>query len=119
MEGGRWLNDRPLAPILGYRFNEQTTVFTDIVVWAPANGKSIRVYGIILSTATNKTSTISVKFGTGVSAKTLLKLQMGSKSSQVLMFPAPVQGLVNEAVSWSNTPAADVTLSLFGQEVGG
>ncbi|KLU61649.1 hypothetical protein CEB3_c20820 [Peptococcaceae bacterium CEB3] len=102
---------------MGYRFNEQTTAFTDIVVWAPASGKSVRVYGIVLSTATNNTSTLTVKFGTGVSAKTLLKLRMGSDSSQVLLFPVPIQGLANQAVSWSSTPAAEVTLSLFGQEV--
>lgn len=109
------MNDRPINPTLGYRFNEQTAIFTDVVVWTPKSGKSVGLYGIVLSST--KVCTITLKFGTGVSAKTFLKLQMATNSSQALTFYAPMQGLTNEVVSWSSTPASNVTLSLFGEEV--
>lgn len=109
------MNNRPISPFLSYRFNEQTVVFTDVVIWTPSNGKSVKIYGLVLST--NNKCMITLKFGTGPSAKTLLKLYLAANSSQVVSFYAPIQGLTNEVVSWSNTSASNVALTLFGQEV--
>ncbi|KLU67553.1 hypothetical protein DEAC_c07670 [Desulfosporosinus acididurans] len=110
------MNDRPINQTLKYRYDEQTSTFTDVIIWTPSSGKTIMLYGIILST--NKGCTLTVKFGIGLSASTFLKIQLANNTNQVVTFSNPVAGLTNQVVSWSGGVAgSDITVTLIGNEV--
>lgn len=111
-------NEVPLlarGPTGTFKTSEQTGAFTDIVIWTPASGKKVRLYGAMVSTTL--TADITLKFGTGGGATTISVTHLATTGSFTFTFATPIEGQTNQVVSWSGgaaTSTADITL--FGEE---
>jgi hypothetical protein len=98
------------------RTDEQTGAFTDQVIWTPAAGKRVRLYGGIVSTSL--VSTVTLHFGTGGGATTIAVIRLGATSSFAFTFPTPIEGAINEVVAWSGGVLLNTAnVTLFGEEV--
>lgn len=99
-----------------YRFDEQTGAFANVAIWTPGSGKRIRLYGGIVSAGGGTDVTIS--FGTGAGAATLTHLRFGAANTVTLTFSTPLEGSVDQVVSWSGgTALVTVDVTMFGVEV--